>query len=937
MIRLNIKLHKDTLAAYEELETNMKQEREKQLGAINYVSGFWEGQAAKTFQTCYTTMLTEGSYQEVLEQVTGMRTIMEDILPSLKALKWKCDNFDACLSGGKSTGSIFEQYQSTMFLEDVLMLEESVIPRIDSYSDGIMSDINQLESALQDVMQACGELVNFGDESSDLKAACNKVKRIHSLRNEIDDYAKKVIDLDSDLEVSYKAWENAENIDEIEQMKALTEEEKAAVSQLNIFLTVLSWKYDEQEYENIAQLLQTDENGIFEFEKVLQKETLTDEEIEALAHLYEEAYEQIRRTEDCQLSADIVQCYTEKLFYFEEDTKGINQYYVSTKDSLLQSILDKTDTGNEAAIYSLENLKGTKLEVKKSWFESSWKEFGSSVTELKDFKDSTDMIDVALVKTDLGIQTVLYAYPTAGKREEHADEGYKVIYEKELYELPLLDRCARSGYIMTKEEEKQVEKEIKEYFSIKENKFARDIALNFGPDNVSQSTKVDFTPEEQEKFEQMYLLYRKTNDKDAFSYAFYSNFLLTKPFTYGGIVDRLMGYPENGSHEREYLEMAAEQNSGSYMIGSIAGGGASYAVGSAAMKKVPGVGKLLTKAGEKLSKVPIIGKFGAESLTNILADTTLDTAIDTIPSMVEIAMDGGGAGEVALEGLKRTGINLGANGAFEAVFKVGKGVLGGTVEGGSTISYDKFKKLNIDDQMELFSWMNSEDIYNIVKNSNDSWVVNGYDLITPDNAKDFVKMYTNAAGETAFNLEWPKYGGYEPKTISSIDDLSGKIHVSRDGGDGGYTMGIGKNADGTYANNSQRAIPKSSAEVNTGVFDADLYKSTVDIVTGEGSDISKIGQLVDLGIDDDIAEDLLKDYKNWLTRPEIVGENNISDGIALTGHSIESKYGYYGEAAEWIVGDVKMIGGAGQMNTVYSWGTLKESGIISDIGKAKIY
>ena len=100
------------------------------------------------------------------------------------------------------------------------------------------------------------------------------------------------------------------------------------------------------------------------------------------------------------------------------------------------------------------------------------------------------------------------------------------------------------------------------------------------------------------------------------------------------------------------------------------------------------VGKLLTKAGEKLSKVPIIGKFGAESLTNILADTTLDTAIDTIPSMVEIAMDGGSAGEVALEGLKRTGINLGANGAFETVFKVGKGVLGGTGEGGLKRNYN---------------------------------------------------------------------------------------------------------------------------------------------------------------------------------------------------------------------------------------------------------
>ena len=91
-------------------------------------------------------------------------------------------------------------------LEDVLMLEESIIPRIDTYSDGIMSDISQLENALQDVMQACGGLVNFGDEQSNLKAACNKVRRIHNLRNEIDDYAKKVIDLDCDLDIRYRRW-----------------------------------------------------------------------------------------------------------------------------------------------------------------------------------------------------------------------------------------------------------------------------------------------------------------------------------------------------------------------------------------------------------------------------------------------------------------------------------------------------------------------------------------------------------------------------------------------------------------------------------------------------------------------------------------------------------------------------------------------------------
>ena len=63
--------------------------------------------------------------------------------------------------------------------------------------------------------------------------------------------------------------------------------------------------------------------------------------------------------------------------------------------------------------------------------------------------------------------------------------------------------------------------------------------------------------------------------------------------------------------------------------------------------------------------------------------------------------------------------------------------------------------------------------------------------------------------------------------------------------------------------------------------------------------------------------------------PEIMGENNISDGVEIAGNNVISKYGYYGKAAAWDVGDVHMKGGAGQMNTIYSWGTLKEAGIIN--------
>lgn len=66
------------------------------------------------------------------------------------------------------------------------------------------------------------------------------------------------------------------------------------------------------------------------------------------------------------------------------------------------------------------------------------------------------------------------------------------------------------------------------------------------------------------------------------------------------------------------------------------------------------------------------------------------------------------------------------------------------------------------------------------------------------------------------------------------------------------------------------------------------------------------------------------------------GENSIPEGVKLSGNDISDKYGYFGKAAPWNVDGVNMKGGAGQMNTVFSWGTLKEFGIISNLGRVKI-
>ena len=157
-------------------------------------------------------------------------------------------------------------------------------------------------------------------------------------------------------------------------------------------------------------------------------------------------------------------------------------------------------------------------------------------------------------------------------------------------------------------------------------------------------------------------------------------------------------------------------------------------------------------------------------------------------------------------------------------------------------------------------------------------------------------------------------------------------------------MSFGRNEDGTLANNSQRAIPKSSATVRTGWLDIDRYKLAVDVITGEeyerGSveeaDSARIAALLELGFNEEDAINLMSDYSVWLTRPEIAGENNISQGANSVGHIIEARYGYYGKAASWTVIGLKLVGGCNQMNTVFSWGTLNSSGLITQAGSEEI-
>jgi hypothetical protein len=179
------------------------------------------------------------------------------------------------------------------------------------------------------------------------------------------------------------------------------------------------------------------------------------------------------------------------------------------------------------------------------------------------------------------------------------------------------------------------------------------------------------------------------------------------------------------------------------------------------------------------------------------------------------------------------------------------------------ITYSEFKELSSDQKKEEFSKMTGQEIYDLVKESDENWPVTAYDLISPPNAKWTIVLFDNN-GDLHFNLAWPHYGGFLPESIASIKDLSGTVDVSRDGGDGGYSMSYGRNKDGSYPDDSQRSVPKSSATVRTGTLDIDQYKKVVEIIVNGDSEEEHLTALSDMGYNEDIAARIERNVKAYL-------------------------------------------------------------------------
>ena len=66
------------------------------------------------------------------------------------------------------------------------------------------------------------------------------------------------------------------------------------------------------------------------------------------------------------------------------------------------------------------------------------------------------------------------------------------------------------------------------------------------------------------------------------------------------------------------------------------------------------------------------------------------------------------------------------------------------------------------------------------------------------------------------------------------------------------------------------------------------------------------------------------------SRNEGFKENGIVDGLKSINKSIDSTYGFSGKIAPWSVANINMEGGAGQLNTAFSWQLMLGSGIVTN-------
>ena len=152
---------------------------------------------------------------------------------------------------------------------------------------------------------------------------------------------------------------------------------------------------------------------------------------------------------------------------------------------------------------------------------------------------------------------------------------------------------------------------------------------------------------------------------------------------------------------REEVQKLQEENKVASTAGALGGNLAGYYVGGQLVNSAPALANMTGQSAQTVANALTGGKLsapavqaGAKPLQNILADTSVDVALDVLPNLAEMAKDGATGGEIAKQALGKTAENLAFNAAGETVSEAIDSLKGLDTTGKKTNLSRKVSKLD---------------------------------------------------------------------------------------------------------------------------------------------------------------------------------------------------------------------------------------------------
>ncbi len=201
-----------------------------------------------------------------------------------------------------------------------------------------------------------------------------------------------------------------------------------------------------------------------------------------------------------------------------------------------------------------------------------------------------------------------------------------------------IDAYLQDGKKLTKDELTRAKQIVSDYYK-----------------NDYKANDKSWTDDKQKQFEKITRLQNKTKTGAAFM----QGVIDAMPGTH--TIEKKASEASGKNSLQENRQDVKTQNNKAVIAGNLAGQTAKYALGSKVMQGVPVVGKATQEAAKVLSKIPVLNKVGADHIANVLGDTVLDVALDTVPRTIDNIASGKSASDVTENAAKNIGMNMAFN------------------------------------------------------------------------------------------------------------------------------------------------------------------------------------------------------------------------------------------------------------------------------------